>query len=137
MFIRRTTIKSRASGEPYFTHRLVESIRTESGVRQRTVLNLGRHFEVPREQWPAFAQRIEHIVSGQGERVPADLDPQWESLRQRFGARVLRAQARHEDDAATLPDYHTVDVNHLDLLRPRSVGVEQVALEALRPIGLE
>jgi hypothetical protein len=50
MYIRRTTIKSRRSGEPYYTYRLVESVRTDQGVRQRTLVNLGRHFDVPREQ---------------------------------------------------------------------------------------
>ena len=49
MYIRRTTIKSRQTGEPYYTYRLVESIREGAQVRQRTLLNLGRHFEVPRE----------------------------------------------------------------------------------------
>ena len=63
MYIRRTTIKSRRSGEPYYTYRLVESIRTAEGVRQRTVLNLGRHFEVPRKQWEPLARRIEQLVS--------------------------------------------------------------------------
>ena len=48
MFIRRTTIKSRESGEPYYTYRLVESVRVGAEVRQYTVLNLGRRFEVPR-----------------------------------------------------------------------------------------
>jgi len=52
MFIRRTSIKSRRSGEPYYAYRLVESLRTEQGVRQRTLANLGRHFDVPKEQWP-------------------------------------------------------------------------------------
>lgn len=137
MYIRRTSIKSRASGEPYYSHRLVESVRTENGVRQRTLLNLGRHFEVPREQWAALAQRIEHIVSGQRELVPADLDAQWETLAQRFSARVIRARARCDDGSAGAPDYHTVDVNSLDLLRPRSVGIEHVAIAALRQIGLE
>jgi hypothetical protein len=41
MFIRRTTIKSRESGEPYYTYRLVESVRSGAGVHQHTVLNLG------------------------------------------------------------------------------------------------
>jgi hypothetical protein len=50
MFIRRTTIKSRETGESYYTYRLVESAGTLAGVRQHTVLNLGRHFEVPRTQ---------------------------------------------------------------------------------------
>ena len=62
MVRRRTSIKSRRSGEPYYTYRLVESVRSEHGVRQRTLLNLGRHFEVPREQWTALAQRIEQII---------------------------------------------------------------------------
>jgi hypothetical protein len=39
MFIRRTTIKSRESGEPYYTYRLVESVRVAAGVRQHTLLN--------------------------------------------------------------------------------------------------
>jgi hypothetical protein len=137
MYIRRTTIKRRASGEPYYSHRLVESVRTERGVRQRTLLNLGRHFDVPRDQWAALAQRIAHLVSGQRELVPPDLDPQWETLAQRYSARVLRAQARHEDGSPTAPEYHTVDVNRLDVLRPRSVGVEHVSIEALRQVGLD
>ena len=137
MYIRRTTTKSRTSGDAYFSHRLVESVRTEHGVRQRTLLNLGRHFEVPREQWAALAQRIEHIVSGQRELVAVDLDAQWETLAQRFSARLIRAQARDEDGFASAPEYHSVDINSLDLLRPRSVGVEHVAIEALRQLGLD
>lgn len=50
MFIRRTTIKSRALGESYYSCRLVESVRAAAGVRQHTLLNLwhpdargGRH----------------------------------------------------------------------------------------------
>ncbi len=87
MYIRRTTIKSRQNGEPYYTYRLVESLRTEQGVRQRTLANLGRHFEVPREQWAPLAQRIEQVVSGQGDFVPVDLDPQWEDAAQRYRVR--------------------------------------------------
>ena len=54
MYIRRTTTKCRRTGEPYYTYRLVESVRSEGRVRQRTLLNLGRHFDVPREQWWVF-----------------------------------------------------------------------------------
>ena len=136
MYIRRTSIKSRASGEPYYSYRLVESVRSDNAVRQRTLLNLGRHFEVPREQWGALAQRIEHLLSAQRELVPNELDPQWETLAQRFSARIIRARASDEDISPTAPSYHNVDVNSLDFLRPRSVAVEQVALHALRQVGL-
>ena len=63
MYIRRTSIKSRRTGEPYYTYRLVESVRVEGQVRQRTLLNLGRYFDIPREQWAPLAQRIEQSVA--------------------------------------------------------------------------
>ncbi len=65
MYIRRTSIKSRKDGSQYYTYRIVESKRTEKGVRQHTLLNLGADFSLPREQWPDLAKRIEAILSGQ------------------------------------------------------------------------
>ena len=138
MYIRRTSIKSRRTGEPYYTYRLVESVRREHGVRQRTLLNLGRHFEVPREQWAALAQRVEQIISGQGDLLAVGLDLQWEEAAQRYGAMVIRAKAREESGQRTeAPDYQTVDVDAVELVRPRSVALEHVGLEACRQVGLD
>ena len=50
MFIRRT--RTRSIGES-FTFRLVRSERIGSKVRQRTLLNLGRHFDVAPSEWLA------------------------------------------------------------------------------------
>jgi len=138
MYIRRTTTKSRRTGEPYYTYRLVESVRSEGRVRQRTLLNLGRHFDVPREQWPGLARRIEQLVGGQGDMMAVDLEPQWEEAAQRYGALVVRARARlDEGGSPRAGDYQSVDVDSMELVRPRSVGVEHVALEALRQVGLD
>ena len=65
MFIRRTQTRSTASGEVYFTYRLVRSERVDSKVRQRTLLNLGRHFEIAQPHWPALCRRVEEILTGQ------------------------------------------------------------------------
>ena len=55
MFVRRT--KSRQTdGASYHTHRLVRSERDGGRVRQRTLLNLGRHFDIDRERWPPLCQ---------------------------------------------------------------------------------
>ena len=138
MYIRRTTINSRRTGEPYYTYRLVESVRNDGGVRQRTLLNLGRHFDIPREQWAPLAQRIKQLVHGQGDWLPVDLDPQWEHAAQRYSALVVRAKARlDEGGSAPVANYQSVDVDSLELVRPRSVGVEHVALSALRQVGLD
>jgi transposase len=138
MYIRRTTIKSRQTGEPYYTYRLVESIREGGRVRQRTLLNLGRHFDVPRAQWAALVQRIEHLVGGQPDLMPADLDAQWEEAAQRYAAQLIHTRASvQEGRSAEAPDFQSVDVDSLDLLRPRSVAIEHVALAALRQVGLD
>jgi transposase len=141
MFIRRTTVKSRQSGEVYYTYRLVENFRTADGVRQRTLLNLGSRFEVPKEQWSALARRIEALLHGQLDLMPEDLDPHWEATAQGYAARIIRARGKSaEEDSANksaLADYQRVDLSKLDLVQPRSVGVEAVALSALRQLGLD
>jgi transposase len=138
MYIRRTTIKSRQTGEPYYTYRLVESIREGGQVRQRTLLNLGRHFEIPREQWAALVQRIEQLLSGQADLIPADLDARWEETAQRYVAQLIRTRASVEEGrSAQAADYQNVDLDSLELLRPRSAAIEHVALAALRQVGLD
>ena len=84
--------ESRATGEPYYTYRLVESVRAGERVRQRTLLNLGRHFDVPREQWAALSQHIDDLVNGQRALLPVGLDRQWEEAAQRYAAQVIRAR---------------------------------------------
>jgi transposase len=137
MFIRRTTIKSRRTGEPYYTYRLVESIREGGRVRQRTLLNLGRHFEVPRAQWPALAQRIEALLGAQAELFAAELEPRWEQAAQHYAALVIRARAGSREAGRAPAQYHSIDVGAVEVVRPRSVAVEHVALAALRQVGLD
>lgn len=138
MYIRRTTIKSRKNGEPYFTYRLVESVRTEKGVRQRTVLNLGRHFSLDRESWPDLVNRIDAILSGQTNlfQLPKDI----ETAAQRYAASIIESRDESCESISCKhdrPDYHNVDINSLEMMRPRSVGIEHVSLEALKQLKLD
>ena len=137
MFIRRTQTRSTASGETYFTHRLVRSERVGDKVRQRTLLNLGRHFDAAQREWPALCRRIEEVLGGQLQLAP-DCPPALESHAQHIAAQVL---ARHgELRAGAAPpqgqDVQHVDVDSLELIRPRSVGVEHVGLWAMDQLGL-
>ena len=65
MFIRRTRTRSTPSGQIWFTHRLVRSHRVSGKVRQQTLLNLGRHFSIPRHDWSLLRRRPDQILSGQ------------------------------------------------------------------------
>lgn len=65
MFIRRTATRRNTDGERYTTHRLVCSERVGGKVRQRTLLNLGRHFSIERAHWPLLCTRIRQQMAGQ------------------------------------------------------------------------
>ena len=65
MFIRQTTTGNSASNQSYFTYRLVNSVCIGKKVSQKTLLNLGRHFDVERKLWPELCTRIEQILAGQ------------------------------------------------------------------------
>ena len=133
MFIRRTQTRSTASGETYFTFRLVRSERAGDKVRQRTLLNLGRHFEVERGDWPVLCRRIDEVLTGQLALDP-QCPPALEAHAQRIAAQLLAREPPGAPDDE--PDIQAVDVDSLELLRPRSVGVEHVGLWAMDQLGL-
>ena len=134
MYIRRTSIKSRKDGTQYFTYRLVESQRIGKKVRQFTLLNLGKDFSLPREQWPELSNRIQDIIIGRQPLFP--VSDEIEQFAQRFAALVIQAQQQQEHDQDET-QYKEVDLESLEVIRPRSVGKEYVALEALRSLKLD
>ena len=171
MFIRRTQTRSRVSGEPYITHRLVHSARVGNVIKQTTLLNLGSHFDLPQAQWPALAQRIDELVRGQHSMLDAMLPEAVQAFAQRFAAQLVARQrpvpslgaAPAAAPAASPPAppaassaapptkapgspapaagevarYQEVDLDSLELVEPRSVGVEHAALSAMRQCGFE
>ena len=158
MFVRKTATRNNATNEPYFTFRLVTSERTGQQVRQITLLNLGRHFDLPQPDWPRLCARIDALLGGQTGMLvePDDL----ETLAQRFAARLLAAQKHPTPLAAASkpppepepaqpappapatapttsePIYAEVDVASLQLTRPRAVGVEAAGLAAMDWLGI-
>ena len=141
MYIRRTNTRSRKSGDAYFTYRLVESARVGKAVKQRTLLNLGRHFDLPETEWPSLAIRIEELLHGQKLLPNSGFSEHLETLAQRYAAQLI---VRNTDNA-TSPElnasdaterYHEVDLSTLEQIRPRTVGVEHAALTMIQELGL-
>ena len=132
MFVRRTLTR-RTGGQDYHSHRLVESRRDGAKVRQRTLLNLGSDFDLPKTQWPDLCRRIDEILDGQAPLLD-DVPEAVEAEAQRIAAQLLARGRAGDTEAAR--DLVTVDVDTLSLTRPRSVGVEQVGLWALERLGL-
>ena len=146
MFIRRTQTRNRTDGEPYWTYRLVETSRAGSTVKQTTLLNLGCHFDLPKQEWPALARRIDELLRGQRPLLDATMSETGQALAHRYAAQLiaLRPSAASITPAqAAMADpgepgrYQEVDLDSLDLVRPRSVGVEHAARSVMRQCGCE
>ena len=138
MFVRKTTHTNHKNAKTYFTYKLVESVRTERGPRQRTVLNLGSDFNTPQEQWKELADRIEQIVSGQTCLFP--VPEQIEQAARRHAQQIIRRHGQRSPvpvEEQDQPDYQTVDLNSLESEQIRSVGGESVVLAAIRELGLD
>ena len=146
MFIRRTQTRNRATGEPYSTCRLVQTARVGNAVKQTTLLNLGSHFDLPQDEWPALARRIDELLRGQSSLFDPTLSEAGVALAQRYAAQLIALQpsaasitaaAAAKADPAEPQRYQEVDLDSLELVRPRSVGVEHAALSAMRQCGFE
>ena len=134
MFIRRAKIRTTERGDVYYSYRLVRNERSGDRVRQHTLLNLGSDFPLERGHWAMLCARIQQLLDRQGELVPLSCPEEVERHAQRIAAQLLN---RAPPAAVERPDLQTVDVSSLELIRPRSVGVENAGLWAMEQLGLE
>lgn len=142
MFIRRTDTRSRKNGEAYFTYRLVEAVRVGKSVKQRTVLNLGSQFNLPQADWADLAARVDDLLHGQKLLPNSGFPDAIETLAQRYAAQIIgrlgrKPQIEEEKSAGSIDRFQEVDLDTLEQVRPRSVGVEHAALSTIRRLGLE
>jgi len=92
MFIRKTKIGNAKNGEVYYTFRLVASQRVGGKVSQKTLLNLGKNFSLPREQWSQLCGRIDQILTGQLSLLP--VEEELEELAQHLAARLVTTKVQ-------------------------------------------
>ena len=133
MFIRKTAC-SKYGVKQYFTHRLVENVRTENGTSQRIVLNLGIDFSFPKESWRSLAKRIEQILYGQRPLFASSDDI--EVAARQYAANIIRKQDDNNLDNKEISQFYSIDIESLETSRPRSVSIEHVAYETVKEIGL-
>lgn len=136
MFIRKVSQSNKKNNQKYYTYKLVESVRTERGPRQRDILNLGTDFNLPKEKWNDLANRVEEIITGQSTLLvyPEEI----ETFAQKYAKKIIRNQATviPEKEDKT-PDYQTVDVNSIENEDSRTVGPEHVVYNTIQELELD
>lgn len=139
MFIRKTKIKSKQGDEGgYYSYRIVESERVGDKVQQRTLLNLGKHFDIEPAHWPLLMARIQHLLNGQKDVFEDDLklDHALEAAAHRYAAAILQKHAQPAGKPDQKSHFESVNLNEIEVMRPRSIGVENLADHAIEQLGL-
>ena len=143
MFIRRTATNSKKTEQVYYTYRLVQGVRVGSVVKQTTLLNLGSHFDIAQADWALLASRIEAVLHGQTGLQLQPVPETVEAMAQRCAAQLIArlptpdAALSSSADSKGVDRFQEVDIDSIEMVRPRSVGVEHAALSAIRSCALE
>jgi hypothetical protein len=99
------------------------------------LLNLEHDFSLSKEQWPQLCARIDDIIAGQ--LTLENQSSEIKKIAQHYAARLIVNRAESQDILQKkITDYQEVDVASLELVRPRSIGVEHVGLEAIKLLYL-
>ena len=131
MYIRRTKTKAASHGEDSYTYRIVESVRVGTQVKQRTILNLGKDFAIEPAHWPLLTARIEQFLQGSAPHqaelfdLADDLGQLLEAAAERYSNLIIAKLAQPVATETPEQDYHTVDINHIEAVQARSIGVER------------
>ncbi len=140
MFIRRTKIGTAKDGKAYYTYRLVKNVREGNKVRQRTLLNLGRHFAIEKEYWGLLCTLIKNRLSGQKSIFMEDVPEEVRSEANRIAYRLIVADGKLDKSVESKNkegNYQEVDVDSLEVERPRTVGVENAGLKVMEEVDFE
>jgi len=140
MFIREVSHNNKRNHTEYYTYKLVESLRTERGPRQRTLLNLGTDFNLPKAKWKDLANRVEEVITGQTSLF--DYPEEIESLARKCARKIIRKQSsiipkKENSSLDYLPDYQTVDVNSVENEHARTIGAEHVVYHTLKELEVD
>ena len=136
MFIRKVLIPGGSGTTQNVYYNLVESIRTESGPRQRLILNLGK-LDIDPSQFKALANRIEDLLVGR--QLLFDEEPQIEKLARQYADKIFSSKAKSTNESMQkkIRDFQSVDVNSLETKKVKSLGPEHVCHEAWKSLGMD
>ena len=133
MYIRETLTR-RTANKTYRSVRLVESRRVGGKVQQKTLLNLGASFAIPKAQWDELAEIIEAKLAGNeflSEPAP-ELAETAETIVQKLRSRELEKPT----DEALDVNIANIHLDSVEIENARSVGCERLALASLEALGL-
>ena len=129
MFIKKIKTRNKKTGREYIKHALVESLRTEKGPRQRTIMQLGR-LKLHKKYWPQLVAELECRISGQatlnlpGTQISTGVK---NAANAAMGNFTIRNARRVENRKNIEGEEVTINLNDVCDSKYRSFGAEFVA----------
>ena len=140
MFIKKTLKTDPKSGKTYSAYHLVESVRTEKGPRQRTLLYMGAEIELLEGEHKLLVQCIEEIIAREQPLFP--YPEHIERLAQAYASQLIRRLSEPKDSHECSenkdfePEFISINVNSIEKSDPRSIGAEHLILKMANELQL-
>lgn len=130
MFIKKALKVDPKNGKTYHAYHLVESVRTEKGPRQRTLLYMGADIGLSEGEHKLLAQCIEGIVAGEPSLLP--YPEHIERLAQTYASQLIQRLSTPTDQSpfeGPEPKFVNINLHSIEQSDPRSVGAEHLMLQ--------
>ena len=137
MFIREKI--KRTKGKKYIQHRLIESIRTTAGPRQRLVLNLG-FIHLHQDKWKDLANTVESELHKQSRLFITD--PEIEHSAKHYAQIIIRNQLNKNGERKAAkgklrPDFESVDINTVSASEAGTIGAEHLVSAQMKELKFD
>ena len=124
MYIRKKEIKDKKSGKIYSYYKLVETLQSANGPRQRVILHLGK-LDITDDERKILGKLIERRIAGKQETIKF---PKLESITvkavQKYNEKIALEAERAEEESNA--NYVEIDLSSTDQTYYRSVGRELI-----------
>jgi len=138
MYIKEIKTRNSKTGKKYVKYTLVESVRTDKGPRQRTVMQLG-NLKLSKEMWPALIAELESRISGQsslnipGTKIPLQIRRAADLAMDNF---TICSARRVENRKDTGEEDVTIKLSEISDSKYRSYGPEFVTHSTWNELNL-
>ena len=146
MYIREYKQTNKKTGEVYVKHKLVASVWTSKGPRQKVIMPLGT-LTIPRIDWKRLAHALECRITGQQSLLEAE-DLELEQLALKLvsnnslskSLEILKEAEQQPQETQQNPvnasRYIPIELNSVKLQTTRSLGAEVICMKAWELLGL-
>ena len=127
MYVRKNKTIEKSTGKTYDYYKLVETIQTENGPRQRTVLHLGK-LSITENERKMLGKLIERRIAGKSEVfIVPKLEQIIDSAVQKYHEKIALETERQKEIVSA--NYVEIDLNSTKQSYCRSIGAELLCSE--------